>query len=137
MVSVPSVADNFAVSGPLFDKHRKSLEWLSSVMFWKRELDFFQKLLLRYSSKANSSDVKNEMEHFQNVIVYFKCEVIESLCQRLRLHEKNLAELLESRDETKIQYLRDHEVLMNELEAFEKEFIKNKVQLFSYIETMM
>ncbi len=137
MISVTSVTDNYILQAPLIDKHKKSLEWLSAAVLWKRELTFFQKLLDRYAPKVDSVEGKKKQEHFQNVIIYYKCELVDALTTRLRQHEKNLADMLESRDETRIQYIKEHEGLMNELEAFEKQFIKNKEELFFFIETFM
>jgi hypothetical protein len=137
MISVTSVTDNYILQAPLLDKHRKSLEWLSAAVLWKRELAFFQKLLDRYAPKVDSPDGKKKVDHFQNVIIYYKCELIDAFTTRLRLHEKNLAEMLESRNETKIEYFKEHEGLMNELEALEKQFTKNKEELFAFIEELM
>src|SRR5688572_19813001 len=54
MISVTSVTDKYIIQPALLSKHRKSLEWLSAAVLWKRELSFFQNLLDQYSPKLTS-----------------------------------------------------------------------------------
>ena len=103
MISVTSVTDKYILQPSLLSKHRKSLEWLSSAILWKRELAFFQKLLGQYSSEFTSVEDKKKIDHFQNLITYYGSELIPAFTSRIRVHEKKLAEMLESRDETKIE----------------------------------
>lgn len=137
MISVTSVTDKYILQPTLLNKHKKTLEWLSTAILWKRELVFFQKLLDQYAPKFSSTNDKKKIDHFQNVIIYYKCELIDALSSRLRLHEKKLAEMLESRDETKTEYFKEHDGLMNELEALNAQFLQNKEELFEFIEKAM
>lgn len=137
MISVTSISDKYVLQPTLLDKHRKSLEWLSAIILWKRELSFFQKLLDQYAPKLSSTDDKKKIDHFQSIIIYYKNELVDSLATRLRLHEKKLAEMLESLDETKTEYFKEHDGLMSELEALNAQFIKHKEELFKFIETAM
>jgi len=137
MISVTAVTDNYILQAPLLLKHKQTLEWLSASILWKRELAFFQKLLDKYAAQVKEPEDKKKIEHFQNVTVYYRYELIDTFASRLRQHEKNLAEMLESRDETKIDYIKEHEGLMNELEALSKQFTQNKEELYSFIETVM
>lgn len=137
MISVTSVTDNYILQPTLLHKHKKTLEWLSTVILWKRELAFFQKLLDQYALKFSSMDDKKKIDHFQNLIIYYKGELIDALSTRLRLHEKKLAEMLEFRDETKTDYFKEHEGLMNELEALNTQFLNNKEEFFEFIEMAM
>jgi phosphoenolpyruvate carboxylase len=137
MISVTAVTDNYILQAPLLHKHKDTLEWLSAAVLWKRELAFFQKLLDKYAPQVKKDEDKKKLEHFQNVNIYYRYELIDTLTSRLRQHEKNLAEMLESRDETKIGYIKEHEGLMNELEAMNKQFVKNKEDLFSFVESLM
>ncbi|MFZ6012161.1 MAG: hypothetical protein ACOYXT_17600 [Bacteroidota bacterium] len=134
MISVTSVTDNYILQPTLLSKHKKTLEWLSTAMLWKWELAFFQKLLDRYVSKFSSVDDKKKIDHFQNVITYYRYELIDALTARLRSHEKKLAEMLETKDETKTDCLKEHEGLMNDIEAANVQFLQNKEELFEFIE---
>lgn len=137
MISVTSVTDNYILQPTLLHKHKKTLEWPSTVILWKRELAFFQKLLDQYALKFSSMDDKKKIDHFQNLIIYYKGELIDALSTRLRLHEKKLAEMLEFRDETKTDYFKEHDGLMNELEALNTQFLNNKEEFFEFIEMAM
>jgi hypothetical protein len=134
MISVTSVTNKYILQPTLIGKHRKTLEWLSSTLLWKRELTFFQKLLDQFANKFQSTDEKKRIDHFQNLIIYYNGELVESLASKLRLHEKKLAEMLEFRDESKTEYFSEHEGLMNELESANNQFIQIKDDLFTFIE---
>lgn len=137
MISVTSVTDKFILQPSLLSKHRKSLEWLSAAILWKRELAFFQKLLDQYSSEFTSVEDKKKIDHFHSLITYYGSELIPSFTTRIRVHEKKLAEMLESRDETKTEYFKEHDTLMNELEALDTQFLEYKEEFFAFIEQAM
>jgi hypothetical protein len=137
MISVTSVTDKYILQPSLMNKHRKSLEWLSSVLLWKRELMFFQKLLDLYASKFTSVEAKKRISHFQNFIIYYGHELIPAFASRIRVHEMELAEMLQSRDESNTEYYKNHENFMNELEALEAQFLENKEQFFAFIEQVV
>jgi hypothetical protein len=52
----------------------------------------------------------------------------------LRLHEKKLADILATSDETKAGYFKEHNGLMSELESLNNQFIEHQEGLFSLIE---
>jgi hypothetical protein len=137
MISLTTIGDNYIFQRPLLAKHQETLEWLSAIVLWKSELSFFQKLLDRHVLKLATSDTRTHAEHCQNVIIYFKCEVIDALTTRLRQHEKKLSEMLESRSELKSNYFGEHESLMNELELVNSRFIRYRHELFAFIETLI
>ena len=137
MISVTSTTDKYILQPSLVIKHKKSLEWLSAAVLWKRELAFFQKLLDQYSPKFTLVEDKKRIDHFQCLITYYSAELIDSLTSRLRLHEKRLAQMLELRDELKTEYLKEHDGLMNELEALNIQFIEYKKEFFQFIETAL
>ncbi len=137
MISVTSVTDKYILQPSLLTKHRKSLEWLSAAILWKRELVFFHKLLGQYSSEFTSVEDKKKIDHFHNLITYYGSELIPVFTTRIRVHEKNLAEMLESGDETKTEYFKEHDALMNELEALHEQFLQYKEEFFAFIEQVM
>lgn len=134
MISVTSITDKYILQPTLVAKHRKTLEWLSAAVLWKRELTFFQKLLDQYAPSFSTTDEKKQIDHFQNIIIYYKGELIDSLTTKLRLHEKKLAEMLQSHDETKVEYFKEHKDLMNELESLNGQFVEYKASLYAFIE---
>jgi DNA primase large subunit len=137
MISVTSTTNQYILQPTLLGKHKKTLEWLSAALLWKRELAFFQKLLDQYASRFISTDDKKQVDHFQNIILYYNGELVDTLSAKLRLHEKKLAEILETRNESKTEYFKEHDDLMNELDSLNTQFNQYKEELFNFIEKVM
>lgn len=137
MISPIAGTKEYILQPSLLNKHMKTLEWLSATVLWKKELTFFQKLLDQYASAFTTDDDKNQAHHLQNIITYYKDELIDSLASKLRLHEKKLADMLESKDELKTAYIQEHQALMNELQAANDQFRSYKDELFSLVEKIM
>jgi hypothetical protein len=133
MISVSSVTDQYFLQPTLLSKHRKTLDWLSTALLMKVELKFFQKLLDSHAPSFHSVDNKKKIDHFQNLIIYYRDELVDKVSTKLRLHEKNLSEMLESKDETKVQYFKEHDDLMAEMEALNKQFTIYKEELFDFV----
>ena len=134
MISVTSVTDKYILQPTLIGKHKKTLEWLSAAVLWKLELSFFQKLLDQSAPKFLSVDEKKQIDHFQNIITYYNGELIDALTSRLRSHEKKLAELLQSHNETDVTYFKEHDSLMNDLESLSNQFVEHKTSLYAFFE---
>ena len=137
MISVASTSANYILQPILLSKHKKSLEWLSATVLWKRELAFFQKLLDKYAKNFSSTDDKKKVDHFQSFITYYNGELVNSLSTKLRLHEKSLADMLETKNETKTEYFKEHDELMHQLESVNTQFGHTKEELFDFIEKVM
>jgi hypothetical protein len=137
MISATSVTTNYILQPGLLDKHRKTLNWLSSSLLWQREFNFFQKLLDQHATKFNAIEDKKKIDHFQNLLIYYNNEVIIDLRKKLRDHENKLADMLKTKDELKTEYFKEHDALMQELEAFNVSFIEYKEELFEFIEKVM
>lgn len=137
MISVSSVTSKYIVQPTLLGKHRKTLEWLSETILWKIELAFFQKLLDQNASKFSIVEEKKQIDHFQNIFLYYRGELIDSFATRLRLHEKKLADALLSLDETKVEYFKEHDDLMDELESVKKQLAEHKTAFSTFIEKAM
>jgi hypothetical protein len=137
MISAISTTGKYILQFTLLNKHQKTVEWLSSAVLWKWELAFFQKLLDRYATRFSIKDEKKQIDHFQSIITYYKSDLIDSLTTRLRSHEKNLAEMLLSLDETKMQYFKEHDELVNALESLRTQLNNYKTDLYAFIEKGM
>lgn len=137
MISVTSTTDKYILQPSVISKHKQSLEWLSTAVLWKREVSFFQKLLDQYAPKFTTVEDKKKIDHFQSIIIYYKGELIDAMTDKLRLHEKKLAEMLEKHDETKTEYFKEHDALMGELESLSRQFVQYKEELFAFIERVM
>lgn len=137
MISPISNTREYILQPTLIWKHKRTLEWISTATFWKRELAFFQKLLDEYAPRFSSEADKMKISHFQNLIIYYCDELTSTLTSKLRLHEKRLAELLEKKNESDTVYFKEHADLMAELDATSIQFSNNKEELFSFIERVM
>jgi hypothetical protein len=137
MNSIIAVTDNYILQAPLLAKHRQTLEWISASVLWKRELAFFQKLLEKYAPDMTEPAERQRLEHFQNIVLYYRFELIDKLTSALRGHEKKLAEMFETKDETKVEYFKEHEGLMTEMQSLSQQFTHNKEELYAFIETFM
>lgn len=137
MISVTSVTGDYILQPSLMEKHRKTLTWLSSTLLWQREFNFFQKLLDQNASKFTTVDDKKRIDHFQNLIIYYRDELIIELQRKLREHENRLADMLKTKDELKTEYFKEHDTLMQELDAFNIRFMEYKEELFGFIEKVM
>src|SRR5690606_11223016 len=118
----------------LLEKHTLTVQWLSSTALWKGELAFMQQLLDRNAHLFETADEKQKISHIQNLIIYYSAEVLIDLRKKLRDHENNLARMLEQKDETDIQYYKEHDQIMTELESFAKRFTDLKAELFDLIQ---
>ena len=66
MISPISNTREYILQPTLIWKHKRTLEWISTATFWKRELAFFQKLLDEYAPRFSSEADKMKISHFQN-----------------------------------------------------------------------
>lgn len=137
MISVTSVTDKYILQPSLLAEHRRTLDWLSATVLWNKELTFFQKLLDKYAGKFTNAEDKKKIDHFQSMVTYYKSEVLVNLSEKLRNHERKLADMLETRDETKTEYFKEHADLMKELESANIQLSHYKNELFSFIEKVM
>ncbi|GCC53003.1 hypothetical protein SanaruYs_32440 [Chryseotalea sanaruensis] len=134
MISVLSTTNKYILQPSLLDMHQQSREWLSATEFWKKEIDFFQKLLTSKSAFFTEIEDKQKIGHFQSLIMYYNVEVIDKLARKLRTHENALADMLQSLNESDTQYFHEHKGLMEELSTFARSFNTLKQELFEFIE---
>ena len=134
MISVTSVTNDYIIQPSLIEKHRRTLNWLSSTVLWQREFNFFQKILDQSAPKFSRIEDKKKIDHFQNLIIYYNGELIGELRKKLRDHEHRLADMLQTKDERKTEYFKEHDALMLELESFSNSFAEYKEEFFEFIE---
>ena len=128
----------FLLEKSLYDFHKESTKWLSEVELWKIELNLFQKLLDKHAPDLRTKQQKMEIDHFQNLIIYYNGELLDEFKHELNLHEKNLASSLKDEDEISDIALRDeHATMHRRLDAFETEFKNYKKELFEFLEKLI
>lgn len=131
------VNDMYIQQKALIGKHKKATEWLSTIVVWKREIIFFQKILSDIAAKPHNQENKNKIDYFKQVADE-KATQLKNLVARLRSDEKRLAEMVEARKDPGDDYLHAHDALMNELEVLDKHLHSYKEVLFKdiYIPSM-
>lgn len=137
MISITGVTGKYILQPGLMSMHQQSLEWLSAAEFWKHELRFFQKLLESNSPKATTVNFKKEMDHLQSIITYYGGEVVDLLKKKVRVHEGDLAIMLQAMNESETKYFKEHETIMNELISFSKSYDQFRRELFTFVEKLM
>jgi hypothetical protein len=135
MESLTTPTGEFILQPGLVGMHRESIEWLSATDLWKRELDFFQKLLDRHAPIMDTVELKKQIDHFQHLITYYNGELVDLLHKKLRKHESRLAKILQGPNESDVEYYAEHNSLMDEASSFQKVFTEFKHGFFSLIET--
>ena len=84
MISPISTTDKYILQPSLMGMHNESLEWLSTIALWKRELVFFQKLLDKYAPQMTGIESKKEIDHYQNLIIYYDGELVDLLKKKAK-----------------------------------------------------
>jgi hypothetical protein len=134
MISVLGSTGKYILQPGLLDMHRHTLEWLSATALWKRELSFFQKLLDQHTPKSAAVEFKKQVDHFQNLILYYNGELVDELRKKLRDHESRLAHMLQELKESDTEYFNEHKSIMDALDSFQTAFHTFKHSFFEFIE---
>ena len=133
MISVTDSAGGYILQPVLFEKHSETVDWLSSSILWRSELNAFQNILDEHATSITSIEGKKGIDHFQNLIIYYNGEVIDSLRKELRNHETRLAHMLESKNKSDTRYFKEHQSIMEKLETFSGHFKQFRTEFFEFM----
>lgn len=118
--------------------HSESSYWLSEIELWRIELGFFQRLLNRVASRMPSVEDKRHMDHFQNLIFYYRGELLDQLEHDIREHEQYLAYQLDNRAPFNEQiYRKVHKKYEEQVKAFAQDFRDYKRDLYRFTEKLL
>lgn len=138
METLGSPKREYMLSSSLTDLHKMSVEWASEIELWRAEVKFFQKLLDQYAPKIESIDHRKELDHFQNLIIYYGGELIDEFRQSVSRHEKHLSALLSDKNvQDEESYREAHHKIGDRIETYSKEFRQFKKELFEFVEKFM
>lgn len=133
-----STGSEYLLDIGLEELHKESKVWVSRIDLWKRELEFFQNLLDKNSSKFTTSEAKKHEDHFQNLIIYYNGELLEEYKQAVRRQEKHLGTMLTTNDYTEEStYRGKHMALKEKIDSFDDQFRKTKHEFFELIESVL
>lgn len=134
MISVTATTGKYILQPSLVTMHQESLNWISAIELWKRELSFFQKLLDQHAPKMANVEFKKQIDHYQNLITYYRGELVDTLRKSLRDHEHRLASMLQELNEADVEYFKEHQGVIEKVSSFQKVFAEFKHGFFEFIE---
>ena len=137
MEQLTNAGSDYLLEIGIEELHKDSKVWMSRIELWKRELQFFQKLLDSNSPKFDNPEDKKNEDHFQNLIIYYSGELLDEYKQSVRRQEKRLAELVSQDNSDQIDQaeFRNQQIeLKAKVDSFDREFRKYKHDFFSFIE---
>lgn len=113
--------ENHASQSELIEKHTETVDWLSSSILWKSELQNFQKMLDDRDVPSVSGKNNVDADHFQ-LMIRHNIDEIEKLRNKLRNDETMLAKLMESKDDAINPGSDEHTSTMMQVESFSKAY---------------
>jgi hypothetical protein len=135
MVSVTGITENHILKPSLEEKHKETLNWLSFIKLWQKELTFFQTILDGTAQYFHAAEDKKKLSRFQNLFMYYHAELLLEMRTKLKNHESNLAKIFTSNMVVNDNpYYIEHEPLMTEMGEFSKHFKELKNEFFTFIE---
>jgi len=137
MEKLNGTESEYLLQSSLEDLHQVSKYWFSEIEFFKTELNFFQDLLDKHCPNINSDEDKKQLDHFQNLIIYYNGELLDEYNRKVRKHTKRLARLLDEGSTLEdFSYREDHKLLGNDMSSLGKRLQEYKVELFDFIQTV-
>lgn len=131
MSIVMNANENHASQSELIEKHTETVDWLSSSILWKSELQNFQGILEERGIYPATKKGNVDADHFHLMILHHLGE-IEKLRNKLRNHETRLGKLLESKGESADNGTEEHQDLMSLLESFSKTYKQFRKEFFQF-----
>jgi len=118
--------------------HQESMDWISEMDLWKLELDFFQKLLDKYSAQFSTIEQKKRLDYFQNLIIYYSGELIDSFIEKTKRHETLLAkEMVEPLEMDEQEYRKMHKEIEEDVRSLRKRFYAYKKEFLTFIKPVI
>ncbi len=121
----------------LDDLHFEHQLWLSEAKFYADELKIYQKRLEEVSAKNSSSEVKMQVEHFQNQFIIQK-EQLDILSHDAKEHEEWLTNFAKENPVAIDHHLfADHEAMLEKISTFKQIYSGLKTEFNRFLATWM
>ena len=119
----------------LTELHFESIQWLSTIEFWKTEFNFFKNLISKNFLRVTLVDKMRGLEEFDKKLDRIYTHDLAPLEIEIKKHEHYLNKL-ESGDSDvdDVTYRNSHNEAAQEIQRFEKIFKKFKLDLFHCLE---
>ena len=138
MESKKLTSTNILLEISLEDLHRNTIDWIQSIDFWRFELGFAQKLVDQVNARTRTVDDKKRIDHFQNLIIYYRSQLLPELEEDLVRHEGYLKQLIQDRVHYNDQMYRDvHKKFEDQVTSFDQNFRAFKRDLYHFSEQFL
>ena len=111
----------------------KGAIWTSDVDFWIDRMNAFQKVLDRIFREDLTTEELKQVDHFQDIILYYSKELLLSLKSRVFHHSNDLLQIEKEQGEIDTTVHEVHRALQEEMTAMEKT-IKNYAEEFEQLQ---
>ena len=137
MENLNGTESEYLLQSSVEDLHQVSTYWLSEIEFYKTELNFFQDLLDKHCPKINSPEDKKQLDHFQNLIIYYNGELLDEYNRKVRKHTKRISRIMDEGPTFEdFSYREEHKLLGDQMSSIGKRLQEYKVELFEFIQTI-
>lgn len=135
MASINTSENKQTIIYGLTQLHQESVEWLSTIEFWKFELGFFQKLVDKNFFRVTLVDKMHALEELEKQIVHFKRHELMQLEVEIKKHEHYLNKLESGdSDADDVTYRATHQLESINMHQFVQKFREFKTKLFNNIQ---
>ena len=119
------------------DLHFEHKVWLSSMAFYKDEIEIFRHRLAEVMNKNNKIEVTSRVESYQNKFIRQR-EVIDQLVHDINKDEDALIkDVKENPVASDHRFYPDHSTLRNRMESFDHIYKELKSEFMRFIATWM
>ena len=137
MENLNGADSDYLLQNSIEDLYQSSHYWLSDIEFWKTELLFFQDLLDKHAPRIESADDKKQLDHFQNLIIYYNGELLDEYYRKVRKHTKYLAKMIENGPSfDDYTYREMHKTYEDQIISINNRLKEYKIELFNFIKTI-
>jgi predicted RNA-binding protein len=121
----------------VYTQHEENKEWMNSLLFYRDEIKVMENRLQEIASKNTSKEVLARVEHFQNQLVVQK-ETIDTIKHEINLSNDVInAEVNKNLTAIGQRKIKDHSVLRDNMESFEKIFKSLKGEFNTFLSKWM
>ena len=119
----------------LTELHYESQQWLSTIEFWKTEINFFKKQIDKNYLRVTLCDKMRGIEDFDNRLKEISTHALAQLEIEIRKHEHYLNKFQSGdSDVDDVTYRNIHQEESQKMLSFENDFKQFKLELFHCLE---
>jgi hypothetical protein len=121
----------FLSEAPIGVLHEESIEWLSEISFFRKEIAFFFTLLEKI---IDINSQHKTLLSIENQLIDLSSKKLDELNMEVQRHEEFLVVIMETRRHDETVYRSKHYTLSKKFQDFEKEMKTFKRNFFQVVE---